>query len=83
MPEGTARSVIGGLREHAGQVVVQALIARTLEDLLRLAVLHHVAHIEERRSVGGAARLLHVVRHDDYGAVGNCLLYTSDAADEL
>ena len=60
-----------GLGEHAGEVIIQPLILGPLENLVGLVVLDHIAHVEERRAVGHARRLLHVVRHDDDGAVGH------------
>ena len=60
-----------GLGEHAGEVIIQPLILGPLENLFGLVVLDHIAHVEERRAIGHARRLLHVVRHDDDGAVGN------------
>ena len=60
-----------GLGEHAGEVIIQPLILGPLENLVGLVVLDHIAHVEERRAVGHTRRLLHVVRHDDDGTVGN------------
>src|SRR5919197_3701686 len=59
-------SVIGDpLPELAGNVVLRALVVRRGEHLLRRADLDKLAEPEERRAVGDASRLLHVVGHDD------------------
>src|SRR5687767_9922308 len=63
------------LPELARDVLLGALVAGLREDLARVVVLHEAAdapalrgvevHREERRAVGDARRLLHVVRDDD------------------
>src|SRR5262249_9687388 len=66
-----------GSAERAGDVLLGRLFARAPEDLPGVAVLRRVAgaaalagiDVEERRLVGDARRLLHVVRHDGDGVL--------------
>src|SRR3954453_6432559 len=51
--------------ELPGDVVLGARVVGLGEDLLGLAVLDQLAVEHERRGVGHARRLLHVVRDDD------------------
>ena len=50
----------------ARDVVLGGFLARVREDLACFVELHELAEIQERRVVGNACRLLHVVRHDEH-----------------
>ncbi len=55
-----------GLAEPARDVILGQLVLRVGEELARRAILHEItgaifAHVEERREVGDARSLLHVV----------------------
>src|SRR5437899_5486001 len=56
--------VIGVLAELSGDVLLGALVVGRREDLLRRRVLDQLPGEQERRGVGNARRLLHVVRDD-------------------
>jgi len=53
--------------ELAGDVILCACLPRVGEDLLAGALLHELAHVEERGEVGYPRRLLQIVCDDDDG----------------
>ena len=58
-----------GSTEPSAHIILRALLRRVGENLRGRAVLHQFAHVKERRLVGDARGLLHVVRHNDDGEI--------------
>src|SRR5258705_7645583 len=56
--------------EPAGDIVLRALVTRRRKHLAGRVELHQLAQIHERREIGDASGLLHVVGHDHDRIVG-------------
>lgn len=53
--------------ETSGYIVLCRFLLRVRKDLLRVAKLHHLPHIEKRRLITDTCSLLHIVRHNHNG----------------
>src|SRR5579863_9345776 len=58
-----------GLTEPARDVIFSFLLRRVLENDIGLVVLNQPAKKKKARRIGHARGLLHVMRHDDNGAL--------------
>ena len=55
------------LPESSGNIILGGFFLRIRKDLLCIAKLHHLSHIEKCRLITDTGGLLHVVRHNHNG----------------